>query len=79
MEIINANNLDQMITFPGKKMQKGASNILLWMAFISVLSETQSTNSACMRRTVCKAVTKNQKAIIFSWERSSLLIVLKNL
>jgi hypothetical protein len=49
------------------------------MTFISVLSETQSRNSACMRRTVCKAVTKNQKAITFSWERSSLLMVLKSL
>jgi 4-hydroxy-3-methylbut-2-enyl diphosphate reductase IspH len=75
----NATNLDQLIKFPRKKAQKITSNIVLWMAFISVLSETQSRNSACMGRKVCKAVTKNQKAITFSSEKSSLLMVLKSL
>jgi len=45
----NATNLDQLIKFPGKKRQKDTSIIVLWMALISVLSETQSRNSACMR------------------------------
>jgi len=71
----NATNLDQCIKFPGKKRQKGTSVVVLWMALISVLSETQSRNSACMRRKFCKA----KKAYTFSWERSSLLIVLKSL
>lgn len=62
----NATNLDQLIKFQGKKRQKGASVIVLWMALISVLSETQSRNSACMRRKFCKAVTKIQKANTFS-------------
>jgi hypothetical protein len=56
----NASNLDQRIKFPGKKRQKGTSNIVSWMALISVLSETHSRNSACMRRKFCKAVTKKQ-------------------
>jgi len=75
----NATNLDQLTKFPGKKRQMGTSNIVLWMALISVLSETRSRNSACMRRKFCKVVTKNQKANTFSWERSSLLVVLKGL
>jgi len=66
----NATNLDPLIKFPGKKRQKGTSIIVLWMALISVLSETQSRNSACVRRKFCKAVTKSQKANTFSWERS---------
>lgn len=75
----NTTKLDQLIKFPGKKRQKGTYNIVLWMALISVLSETQSRNSACMRRKFCKAVTKNQKANAFPWESSSLLMVLKSL
>jgi hypothetical protein len=51
--------------FPGKKMQKDTSNIVLWMTLISVLPETQSTNSACMRRNFCKPVTNNQEANTF--------------
>jgi len=74
----NATNLDQLIKFPGKKRQKDTSIIVLWMALISVLSETQSRNSACMRWKFCKTVTKNKKANTFSWERSSLLMVLKS-
>ena len=73
----NTTNVDQLIKFPGKKRLKGTSNIVSWMALLSVLSETQSRISACMRRKFCKAVTKNQKANTFSWERSSLLVVLK--
>ena len=74
-----ATNLDQLIKFPGKKKQKGTSIIVLWMALRSVLSGTQSRNSPCVRRKFCKAVTKNQKANTFSWERSLLLMVLKSL
>jgi hypothetical protein len=63
----NATILDQLIKFPGKKRQKDTSIIVLWMALISVLSETQSRNSACMRRKFCKAVTKNQKGVHCLW------------